>query len=156
MEIDKAVRTFADFLNSSWDLVNPFLIDRPYTSNESSISDWLQVNWEILVERKVLSQDKYLEVYGDGADYFGASSRMTDIEAFPTFSVKIMIGGTIVNDLLNNETVVNTEFTFDKLVGFKNGFYVIAPPFDYVLIIDHNGTERVFELENIYFKLKKV
>ena len=68
MEIDKAIRIFSDFLNSSSEIVTPLLIDRHYTSDESSIGDWLQANWEILVEKKVLKQNEYLEIYSDGAD----------------------------------------------------------------------------------------
>lgn len=68
MEIDKAIRIFSDFLNSSWEIVTPLLIDRNYTSDESSIGDWLQSNWEILVKKKVLKQNEYLEIYSDGAD----------------------------------------------------------------------------------------
>lgn len=73
MQIDKAIKNFADFLNSSWLIVYPLLVERSYTSNEESINDWLQANWELLVERKVLNINEYLEVYGDGADYHGAS-----------------------------------------------------------------------------------
>jgi hypothetical protein len=157
MEINKAIRIFSDFLNYSWDKVIPLLIDRSYTSDESSINDWLQANWEILVERNVLSQNGYLEFYGDGADCYGASCRMTDIEADSTFAVKVKLDKKNANDILNNEILpTNAVFSFDKLVNFKNGFYLNEPPFDYVLIQDNNGKDRVFQLENVIFELIKI
>lgn len=156
MEIDKAIRIFSNFLNSSWGIVTPLLIERSYTSDESSIDDWLQSNWEVLVERKVLALDEYLESYGNGADFYGISCRMTDIEALPKFSVKIILGNENVKDLLNNEILINVEFPFDKLVGFKNGFHTNSPPFNYVLIQDDDGIERVLQLESVKFELKKM
>jgi hypothetical protein len=89
MEINKAVRVFASFLNASWDIVMPLLLERKYTTDESSISDWLQANWEILVEKKILKQNEYLETYSEGADYNGSSSRMNDIEALPTHTLRV-------------------------------------------------------------------
>jgi len=68
MTTDNAIRIFSEFLNSSWTIVNQLLIDRNYTSNEDSLNDWLQSNWEFLVERKILKLNDNLEVYGDGAD----------------------------------------------------------------------------------------
>lgn len=157
MNLDKAIKIFADYLNASWHIVYPLLMDRFYTTDEGSINDWLQANWEILVEKKVLKQNDYLEIYGEGADFFGASSRMTDIEALPTFVVKIIINEAIVKDILNNEIISKAEFSFDKLVGFKNGFYTNEPPFNYVLIQDDDeGIERVFPLDITIFELQKI
>jgi hypothetical protein len=155
MVINNEIRAFSDFLNSCWDIVIPLLLGRPYSSDEGSIGDWLQVNWEILVEKKVLHQDEYLEIYGDGADFYGASSRMTDIEASPTFSIKVVLNNEGIIDLLNNELISNLEFAFDRLVGFKDGFYINAPPFNYVLIQDDSmGIERVLPLRSVKFELK--
>jgi hypothetical protein len=157
MSIDKALRIYSDFLNASWHIVNPLLIDKNYTSNASSISDWLQANWELLVERKILGLNEYLEVYGDGADYNGESSRMTDVGALPTFSIKIIVDDNEVMDLLNNESIIGKELIFERLVGFNNGFYEDAPPFIYVLVQDENaGIERVLSLKDIKFELKKI
>ncbi len=110
MKIDEAIRIFSKFLNSSWDIVTPLLLEREYTSNIGSINDWFQANWEILVERKVLDVTGYLDIYGEGADCYGASSRMTDIDAIPTFTIKVVLANDAVKDLLNNEILANTEF----------------------------------------------
>lgn len=158
MDIDKAIRVFSDFLNSSWIIVSQLLLNRDYTSNEDSINDWLQANWELLVERKVLKVNEYLEVYGDGADYNGASSRITDPEALPNFKVIIKTkNGNSVLDILNNEQVRFENVTFDKIVGFKNGFYTLEPEFKYVLITDDNlGLERVVAMGDIEFALERL
>ena len=157
MEIDKAIRIFVNFLNSSWSIVSPLLINRDYTTNEDSINDWLQANWELLVERKVLKLNEYLEVYGDEADFNGDSSRITDPEALPNFKVVTKSrDGDKVLDILNNEQVSLGNITFEKLVGFKNGFYILEPEFKYVLVTDDDlGLERVFEMDQISFELER-
>ena len=156
MEINKEIRAFASFLNTSWDIVVPLLSGREYTSDESSIGGWLQANWEILVEKKILKQNEYLEIYSDGADYNGASSRMNDIEALPTHNLTVFLHDKAV-DILNNEIVINKEeLEFDRLVGFQDGFYTNQPPFNYVLLIDNSGIERVLSLDKITFKLQRI
>lgn len=153
MKIDKAIRIFSDFLNKSWDTIAPLLSGRAYTSDENAKSDWLQSNWEMLVERKVLQLNEYLEVYGEGADFNGESSRITDIESMPTHSVKVLVGRS--KDILNNLEMEPAEYDFERLVGFKNGFYIDVPPFNFTLVQDNNiGCERVFLLEEVKFELQ--
>lgn len=158
MEIDKAIKIFVDFLNSSWTIVYQLLLNRDYTSNEDSINDWLQANWELLVERKVLKVNEYLEVYGEGADYNGISSRITDSEALPNFKVIVKTkNGNSIFDVLNNEQVRFENVTFNKIVGFKSGFYTLEPEFKYVLITDDNlELERVVAISDIEFELERL
>lgn len=157
MDIDKAIRIFSEFLNSCWKNVLPSLENRTYTTNESSINDWLQANWELLVERKVLPLNEYLEIYGEGADFNGRSSRITDIQSIPQYSIKVISCCSDLVDLLNNTEVGNSELTFEKLVGFENGFYIDNPPFNYVLTQDESsGIERVFSMEKVKFELKSL
>jgi hypothetical protein len=158
MNIDKAIRVFADFLNNSWIIVSQLLLDRNYTSNEDSVNDWLQANWELLVERNVLKVNEYLEVYGEGADYNGASSRIVDPEALPNFKVIVKSKtGSKILDVLNNEQIILENVTFEKIVGFKNGFYILEPEFKYVLITDDTlGLERVIVMEEVEFGLERL
>jgi len=58
---------------------------------------------------------------------------------------------------LNNEHVILENIVFEKIVGFKNGFYVIEPEFKYVLITDNNlGLERVITLDEVEFELERL
>ena len=154
MSIDRIIKHFPGFLNASWNCVIPLLSERAYTSNEDSINDWMQANWELLVERKILPLNEYLEVYGDGADFNGVSSRITDMNRIATYYLSVSIYTGL--DLLTNEKVNNSIFLFEKFVGFKAGFYTIAPPFQYVLELDNNNVERVFHIESTNFELYKI
>ena len=131
----------------------PLLLNRDYCSNDSAINDWLQINWELLVERKVLRINEYLEFYGEGADFFGRSCRMTDIDASPTHFIKVEILNTGAIDILNDQALKDISFKLNRLVSFKDGFYLTSPPFDYVLVNDEKTyDERVFGLNNVLFR----
>lgn len=155
VDIDIAIRHFAEFMNESWASVMPLLEDRSYTTNESSIADWLQLNWEILVERKVLKLNQYLEVYGEGADFNGASSRITDVSALPNYAVKVRFGKEVY-DFLNDESVFITNSDFIEFVSFKDGFYQREPNFEFVLLEDNSGLERVVPIEEVKFDLEEI
>ena len=157
VNLDMVVRYFAKFLNESWATVIPLLEDRSYTTNESSIADWLQSNWEILVERKVLKLNEYLDVYGEGADFNGASSRITDASALPNYAIKVNSRfGKKIPDLLNDEQVLITDSDFLELVSFKDGFYQKEPQFEFVLLEDDIGVERVVPIEEVKFELQEI
>eukprot|EP01132_Coremiostelium_polycephalum_P000346 gene346-439_t len=144
--IDLAIKSFSQFMNASWETVLPLLQDRDYTSDEGSIADWLQANWEFLIERKVLRIDQHLGIYSEGADFNGISSRITEIDSLPDFFIQVSgLSRGKTFDLLNNEQTVIDNANFIELVSFKNGFYYKEPPFNYVLLEDLVGIERVLE-----------
>ena len=152
MTIDIAIKHFSQFLNDSWNSITELVKDRTYTSDQDSINDWMQVNWELLVERKVLDIHCYLEVYGDGADFYGASSRITDYNSLPNYEIEVK--AVEISDLLNDELIGRGSFNFVQLVSFKDGFYFTEPNFDFVLVED-DATMRVFKLNEVIFNLKK-
>lgn len=153
MGADKFVRMFADFLTLSWSVTDKMISDRGYTSDESSRDDWVQANWELLVERKILPLRNYLEAYGSGADFNGSSSRITDFEEMPTHCLNIIVSG--VEDMLNESFIGDGRYPFDRFVGFADGFYVDRPPFTYVLVSD-GATERVFALKDVGIELREI
>ncbi len=157
LKIDQAVRLFAEFMNSSWTTVIPLLVERPYTTDEDALNDWIEANWELLVERKVLQIDEYLEPYGEGADFNAPSSRITAPDALSTFGVEVnQATKEGVYDCLNDEHFQFEGATFMELVGFKKGFYTKEPIFKYVLIKDSTKTERVVSIDDVRFQLYKM
>ncbi len=157
MNINNVIQVYADFLNKSWNVIQPLLKDRDYTSFEETCNDWLQCCWEMLVERKVLSLNHYLDIYGEGADFYGTSSRITDINEVPTHVVKIKsTNSNEVFDLLNETYIDINNLNFEKLVGFKNGYYSLSTPFDYVLLSDSQNQQFVVALSDLGFYLTEV
>ena len=155
MNLDIAIKKFASFLSKSFNTILPLLKNRIYTDDESSIADWMQANWEVLVESNVLSYNERLEVYAAGADFNGASSRITFPDAYPTHKVLVKPKNEETFDYLNKEKFRLQNCRFEELVSMKKGFYHIEPNFDYVLITD-DKTERVLKLDDVYFELGNV
>lgn len=154
-KINGTIANFSEFLNTSWPSIIPLLTNRIHSTNEDSINNWIQANWEILVEQKELPLNSYLEVYGPGADYKGASSRMIDCDAIATHKVTVLVEETV--DLLNQIKVKTKTYSFDRLVGFSHSFYTENPPFNYVLVFDPiHSLERVFRMEDSIFKIEKL
>src|SRR4051812_18770283 len=86
MSPDTLVREFANFLSSSWNSASISLSsDESY---DDLLADWLQANWEILVEAPLFPGGAgFLEPYGDGAECNGDSSRVYNVAAVPTHRV---------------------------------------------------------------------
>ncbi len=157
MSIDQAIRIFATFLNCSIEKIKDLINNRNYTSDENSLNDWIQVNWEILVERKVLNLNEYIEVYGEGADFTGGSSRVSNSDALPNYKVIVNSkNGEFIFDVLNRENFCLRAGAFDKVVGFKNGFYSLEYDFDYVLLNDEQNVQRVFAINDVEFLLESI
>ncbi len=161
-KVDATIKAFATFLSDTWDTVHPLLLGRSYTTDIDSIGDWMQANWELLVERRLVAGDQCLEIYSSGADFYGFSSRITDPEAHRVdFVVAVKPTENFswfkenhTFDYLNQEKFSLGDAVFEEFVSFKNKFYHIESPFEYALLKD-NGLERVVKLSDITFELKK-
>jgi hypothetical protein len=83
MDIKESLALFRDFLNASW----PTFLEYEKQYAESSFNDlrinWLQGNWELTVEQSVLQGQRFLQTYGDGADFGGSSCRVSFLTHCP-------------------------------------------------------------------------
>ena len=115
MNVDEIVRNFQQFLEASWQSVETAL---PLTEEgEHFRLDWLQSNWEILVEA-VISPDgtSVLEFYGEGAECNGASSRVWKPDAEATHRICcVPKDGSEVTDLVTGGSI---EPQFMDFFGF--------------------------------------
>ncbi len=55
VDITQHVEKFRGFLNISWDhVIYNIMEDHDWDEDGDLIDDWMQVNWELLVEREIL------------------------------------------------------------------------------------------------------
>jgi hypothetical protein len=95
--LDRSVDAFRELLVTSWPIVKRAC---PEDKTGSFLDDWLQANWERVVEACLQpSMDVVLEVYGSGADCSISSSRVWQPQRLPTTPVYIRY--------LGNEPLVN-------------------------------------------------
>ena len=145
---------FRDFVCKSWKIVKDLESMNPI---DSFIDDWLQGNWELLVESSVAHNGEriFLEVYGNGADANGSSSRILFPEELPNKKIVVCPRDINVEDLLNGNVVSNKGIVFDRLVCFRDGWYFEEPPFDKVLAYDQEK-EFVVKMDDVDFHLKDI
>jgi hypothetical protein len=147
--VDELVRRFGRLLASAW----PELIAASASSDAGSfVQDWLQANWEMFVEG-ALPPGTFLEVYGEGADCNGASSRVYQPDAIPTHAVVcVPRPGVAMRDLLSNEVVEGAGLPMEELVSLDGSWYAQRPPFDCVLVEAGERT-YVLSMDQIRFAL---
>lgn len=134
----------------------------PFFENDTTGSlqiDWLQGNWELLVEAQAGVPGRLvLEPYGDGADCYGTSSRVLYPDRCPTHRIvcRPREGKDIV-DLLNRRALDPTkgDVVFDRFVCMRDDWYYESPPFDKILGT-HCGTCVAIGYDDIRFELQSI
>ena len=126
--VDKIVKDFRLFLNENLVFISSRLNDDLY-------HDWLQANWEILVESLIcISGSEYLEIYGEGADCNELSSRVWRPQSLPTHFIRVsLIKDTIdvfTDQILKMEDFNNIEIMLDQYFSWDGKQYSEKPPFD--------------------------
>jgi hypothetical protein len=157
MEINKIIENFRNYINISWGTISKISTEQNRINSESFCADWLQFNWELMVESLILEPKQFLEVYGDGSDINGESSRVTYPEYYPTHKLRIKLKENAY-DYLNNEMVdINISFDFDRFVNFKDNYYSESSNFDFILVLEQpNLKERVFSNTIVKYELVKL
>lgn len=150
VEITLQIEAFAHFLTASWEDMLRLKALSGYT--DSFTQDWLQANWELLVEIGI--SDILLMSYGEGADVYGTSERVTMPEQNPTHLVACMavkdLG--LVDVVTTGEVVVgDVGIPMTELVSFDGRNWHRRPPFEYVLCGDY-----VFSLGGARFVVRPI
>jgi hypothetical protein len=152
--IATAIKRFQGFLVQT----NSIVEDCKKSSFEEFQSNFLQANWELIVEYTIsfnMKRKVFLEVYGEGADGEDGSSRITFKEKLATHKLVFKPIEESVLDCLNKASV-GEALIFDKLVTIKDGWYFSAFPFDCVLGLDSKGDRYVFRVEDVNWTLENV
>ncbi len=153
--VDSLVRSFSRYLSASWADVSTLLGHFPAEVRRQldPVCEWKQASWELLVERHLWPKGVALQVYGDGADLHGMSSRINFPEWKATHKVVLSPRGG-ARDLLSPSEAVEPSmvYTLDELVCFRSGWYYAEPPFDHVATYAES-TPRIFPLDDVAFSL---
>jgi hypothetical protein len=152
--LPRLIETYRYLLNSFWDKASEV---SQGAGGGDWLNDWKQANWELIVESGLASGSPvFLLPYAEGADYYGASSRVFRPEALPTHAVCCVKCGDAC-DLLTGDPVVFPPggFQFECFVTMRDGWYYEEPPFDCVLILLDDG-EIVLPIDAVGFRLAEV
>jgi len=131
-DVTIAVRAFLDLLSRAWPVIEEVSAN---DSSGSFVDDWLQANWERVVESFIPpSMAIAIEPYGNGADCNIRSSRVWKPDLLPTSPVFVRyIGNDILCNSLSGEQIVG-EMKIDYFfVLWKADGRSLVLPFDHLL-----------------------
>jgi hypothetical protein len=154
ININKEILEFNNFLNLSWPFVNCFYNKTDLIN--ATLSDWFQMNWEILVECKVCHPGNFLQVYKEGAEANGEYSRITFMDKIATHYVKVVPQATTIHEYYTNSDMHfgNEDFMFSMFLQKVDGFFLLAPPFSLIEVYDEKGdTLYCFNKSEVSFYL---
>ena len=138
-DADRIVRKFRDFLVLAWEAFQDCLQTADDYLQEELTHDWLQVNWEILVEQMLCAPNEYLEAYRDGAEVYGLSERVIYPNAITTHQIRCKAQtGHLVEDQFTGTWIDPRPLTFERFATKGQGQYLEQAPFDHVLLRDGN------------------
>jgi hypothetical protein len=60
IDISSHILNFRNLLNSSWPYLDALMESHDWDEDGSFVDDWIQMNWQFLIERELLGKGKYL------------------------------------------------------------------------------------------------
>ena len=120
---------FRDFLNHSWADLDLLMSEHDWDEDGNFTNEWVQVNWEFLVERQLLKNNGFLQTYAN-------SNRVSNPDALVTnFIVCVPKANEVLyDDKTNIQIPENLKLVFsdfEKKLDVSYGWY---PPFDYATV----------------------
>ena len=108
---------FCDFLNLCWTSMRQFIPPSNSIINQQE-GDWLQANWEILLENSICAPGQFLKIYADGADCYEDYSRITYYNKAATHKIIGVLDRDPIYDYYNQEVIETLSgYSFHQFVG---------------------------------------
>ena len=131
VDITSHIIKFRDFMNASWPFLDDLMEEHDWENEPYFTLDWLQANWELLVERELLGEHGYLTEFS--MSMVTSRYRNPDAKAIYAVVVKPVIQ---LIDLYKNTVIPSDEnlifYSFKS--ACKGGGFGLYPPFDLVCI----------------------
>jgi hypothetical protein len=155
INVNNEIKLFVKFLNDSWGNVSELFQEEDNSGNRN---DWMQSNWEQLVEfplERKIGKRVRLEIYGEGAEANGESSRVLYPNDQPNYSIKFKLKNK-AKDILNEREIISDEYyEIDSFVTSKDNWYSIESPFSCVLF-QYDEMESLVSIDEVDFFLMEI
>lgn len=143
MQIDEIVLNYRKFLIAGWSYISEILINLNWDESPYFLDEWMQANWELLVEKQI---DNELVLASYGFDN-SARCRYSDKNKIVTHQIICW----------DKERISESKYIFLCFTTKVNQRFEIAPPFDYVNVEDFLTKERlVLPLGKLNFSLDQI
>ena len=152
IEVNKQILGFRKFLLDSWNDLDQLMHNHNWHDDIDFIDEWLQVNWEFLVERQLLKKTGFLNPYG----MFYKNPRVTHSSGKITHVIicKPKSDHVLIDDMTQTILPENRVLVFHCFYKKNINNYGLYPPFDSVgLISDDQKIKYHVVLNSVDFFL---
>lgn len=153
INVTSQILKFRDFLVHSWPDLDRLMENHNWDDDVGFMDDWVQVNWEFLVERELLQNKGSLKSY-----IFG-DFRVTHSDRAATHVIicKPKCSTLLVDDATQTVLPCNIRLGFGGFIKKLNPGYGWYPPFDYLTAFTTNK-KQYFRLavNSIDFFMEKI
>lgn len=141
INVTSQILKFRDFLVHSWSDLDRLMENHDWDDDGDFTHEWVQVNWEFLVERELLEKKGFLK------SYIFDDYRVTWSGMAPTHEIicKSKSRNELVADQTQLSIPLDTKLQFGGFVTRRNPGYGWYPPFDYITVFTPKK-KRMYEL----------
>lgn len=129
MSINQLIINFRSFLIACWPSMSEILEQLDWDESPYFLDDWIQANWELMVEKQILDPGQLLVPYGYCSS---PECRYTYKDENLTHRVTCKKNGQPV-----------PQYNFFCFVAKSDGVSKIEPPFDFVNVEDFKTGDRL-------------
>lgn len=139
LNVSGQILKFRNFLLDSWEDLDSLMETHDWEDDGRFTDDWLQVNWEFLVERQLLKGKGFLNSYG----IYHAKARVTEPQAEMTHEIvcKSKDAKSLI-DVRTGEIIPRIELIFSCFLTRVDNSFGLYPPFDYAVLVSIDRKQR--------------
>ena len=141
MSIDQLVRNFHKYILACWPQLNLIMENLDWDEDPYFIDNWLQANWELMVEKQLGNSKVILAPYG------------YDINPDNRY---MMSGAPFTHRVICELLDSRDSYFFLEFSTTERGAVKYAPPLDFVAVENQNNKIEYLQLDKVNFSLATI
>ncbi|MDB6081209.1 MAG: hypothetical protein JWO53_481 [Chlamydiia bacterium] len=130
VNVTEHITKFRDFLCICWPSIDSLMAGHDWHEDDNFIDDWLEANWELLVERELLRGEGFLKSFGMSP----SASRVISPNQKPTYAVYAK-SNNLLFDMRRTTLSLPTDQKLRLFsLGSSERYFGLYPPFDAAVV----------------------
>lgn len=144
INVSSQILKFRQFLLHSWNDLDKLMENHDWDDDGNFIDDWMQANWEFLVERQLLGKTGVLNNFGMAYK----RPRITDLNARKIYEIFCLpkAGRDFVDARTGNPISQKNRLVFRVFLTRVDNTFGLYPPFDHVEMTSTTNKEPFIAL----------
>lgn len=143
MSINQLIINFHDFLISCWPSISRIVEELNWDDNPYFIENWIQANWELIVEVQILESGDFLVPYG-----YERSSECRYTKKGSNLTHRV---------ICKQKNQPEYRYGFLCFVTNNDGVFKLEPPFDFIDVEDLcTGARLSLAFDDVEFFIEKI